>query len=108
MSKKVILFFIAGMVPTDAEREAAEKLGTARFRNAHLAKNDSVEKCDEVAGLVPERYKTLEGVKVLGMKAEEPKKEAAPAAPVAPSPQAPAAPAQPKPTAPAPAPATKK
>lgn len=105
MSKKVILFFIAGMVPTDAEREAAEKLGTARFRNAHLAKNDSVEKCDEVAGLVPERYKTLEGVKVLGMKAEEPKKEAAQ---VAPSPQAPAAPAQPKPAAPAPAPATKK
>ena len=105
MSKKVILFFIAGMVPTDAEREAAEKLGTARFRNAHLAKNDTVEKCDEVAGLVPERYKALKGVKVLDAKAEEPKKETAP---VAPPPQAPAAPAQPKPAAPAPAPATKK
>lgn len=105
MSKKVILFFIAGMVPTDAEREAAEKLGTARFRNAHLAKNDTVEKCDEVAGLVPEIYKNVKGIKVLDVKAEEPKKDAAP---VAPSPQAPAAPAQPKPAAPAPAPATKK
>lgn len=105
MSKKVILFFIAGMVPTDAEREAAEKLGTARFRNAQLAKNDTVEKCDEVAGLVPESYKNVKGVKVLDVKVEEPKKAAAP---VAPPPQAPAAPAQPKPAAPAPAPATKK
>lgn len=108
MSKKVILSFIAGMVPTDAEREAAEKLGTARFRNARLAKNDTVEKCDEVAGLVPEIYKNVKGIKVLDGKAEEPKKETAPAAPVAPSPQAPAAPAQPKPAAQAPAPATKK
>lgn len=65
MSKKVILFFIAGMVPTDAEREAAEKLGTSRFRNARLAANDSIEKCDEVAGLVPEAYKGVEGIKVL-------------------------------------------
>ncbi|MFA7063574.1 MAG: hypothetical protein WC132_05495 [Methanomethylophilus sp.] len=105
MSKKVILFFIAGMVPTDAEREAAEKLGTARFRNAQLAKNDTVEKCDEVAGLVPEIYKNVKGIKVLDVKAEEPVKETAP---VAPSPQAPVAPAQPKPAAPAPAPATKK
>lgn len=108
MSKKVILFFIAGMVPTDTEREAAEKLGTARFRNAHLAKNDTVEKCDEVAGLVPEIYKNVKGIKVLDVKAEEPKKEAAPVAPVAPSPQAPVAQAQPKPAAPAQATATKK
>jgi len=105
MSKKITLFFIAGMIPTDAERAAAEKLGTARFRNANLAKNDTIEKCDEVAGLVPESYKNLKGVKVLDVKAEEPKKETAP---VAPSPQAPAAPAQPKPAAPASAPATKK
>lgn len=89
MSKKVILFFIAGMVPTDAERKAAEKLGTARFRNAHLAKNDAVEKCDEVAGLVPESYKGIKGIKVLDVKEEEPKGEKAPA--------------QPKPAAPAPA-----
>jgi hypothetical protein len=107
MSKKVILFFIAGMVPTEAELKAAESIGATRFRNAKLAGDpaDSVEKCDEVAGLVPERYKALKGVKVLDVKAEEPKKEPAP---VAPSPQAPAAPAQPKPAAPAPAPATKK
>jgi hypothetical protein len=102
MSKKVTLFFIAGMVPTEAEREAAEKLGATRFRNARLAKNDTIEKCDEVAGLVPEIYKNVKGIKVLDVKAEEPKKG------VAPSPQAPAAPAQPKPAAPAPAPATKK
>lgn len=101
MSKKVILFFTAGMVPTEAERKAAEKLGTTRFRNAQLAKNDTVEKCDEVAGLVPEIYKNVKGVKVLDVKAEEP-------ASVAPPPQAPAAPAQPKPAAPVPAPATKK
>jgi len=104
MSKKVTLFFTAGTTPTDAEREAAEKLGTTRFRNANLAKNDTIEKCDEVAGLVPESYKNLKGVKVLDVKAEEPKKETAP---VAPSPQAPAASAQPKPAAPASAPATK-
>lgn len=110
MSKKVILFFIAGMVPTEAELKAAESIGATRFRNAKLAGDpaDSVEKCDEVAGLVPERYRALKGVKVLDVKAEEPKKETAPAAPVAPPPQAPAAPAQPKPAAPAPAPATKK
>lgn len=108
MSKKVILFFIAGMVPTDAEREAAEKLGTARFRNARLAKNDTVEKCDEVAGLVPEIYKNVKGTKVLDVKAEEPKAPAAPQAPATSSPPAPQAPAAPKPAAPAPAPATKK
>ena len=101
MSKKVTLFFIAGMVPTDAELQAAGKLGTARFRNAQLAKNDSVEKCDEVAGLVPESYKGVKGIKVLDVKAEE-------AASVAPSPRATEAPAQPKPAATANAPATKK
>lgn len=105
MSKKVTLFFTAGMVPTEAERKAAEKLGTTRFRNAQLAKNDTVEKCDEVAGLVPEIYKNMKGVKVLDVKAEDLEKETAP---VAPPPQVPVTPAQPKPAAPAPAPATKK
>lgn len=108
MSKKIILFFIAGMIPTEAERAAAEKLGTGRFRNAKLAANDSREQCDAVAGLVPEIYNGVKGIKVLDVKAEEPKKETVPTAPVAPPSQAPAAPAQPKPAAPAPAPATKK
>lgn len=105
MSKKVILFFTAGMVPTEAERKAAEKLGTTRFRNAQLAKNDTIERCDEVAGLVPEIYKNVKGIKVLDVKAEEPEEGKTP---VAPPPQAQAAPAQPKPTVQAPAPATKR
>lgn len=62
---KVILFFIAGAIPTDAERAAAEKVGTARFRNAKLATNDPIEKCDAVAGLVPESYKDVKGIEVL-------------------------------------------
>lgn len=70
---KVVLFFIADIVPTDAERAAAEKAGTARFRNAKLAVNDSIEKCDAVAGLVPEAYKKVKGIEVLDIVAEEPK-----------------------------------
>ena len=70
MSQKVILFFIAGMVPTEAERAAAEKLGTSRFRNAQLAVNDSIEKCDAVAGLVPEAYQNVKGIEVLGAQDE--------------------------------------
>ena len=70
---KVILFFIAGSIPTAAERAAAEKAGTARFRNAKLATNDPIEKCDAVAGLVPESYKDVKGIEVLDIAAEEPK-----------------------------------
>lgn len=62
---KVTLFFIAGAIPTAAERAAAEKVGTARFRNAKLATNDPIEKCDAVAGLVPESYKDVKGIEVL-------------------------------------------
>lgn len=71
---KVILFFTAGPVPTDAERAAAEKLGTARFRNARLAVGDAIEKCDAVAGLVPESYKGLKGVEIVEAVVEPPKK----------------------------------
>jgi hypothetical protein len=92
MSKKIILFFIAGMVPTEAELAAAEKIGCTRFRNAKLAADptDSIEKCDEVAGLVPERYKGVKGIK-------EPEAPSAPAtAPKAPTvPKAPASPVPP-------------
>lgn len=95
MSQKVILFFIAGMVPTEAERAAAGKLGTSRFRNAQLAVNDSIEKCDAVAGLVPEAYRGTKGIKVL----EAPE-------PATSSPPTPRAPDAPKPKAPTSAPAT--
>lgn len=81
MSKKIILFFIAGMVPTEAELAAAEKIGCTRFRNAKLAADptDSIEKCDEVAGLVPELYKGVKGIKVLDVVAKEPEAPSAPA-----------------------------
>jgi len=97
MSKKVTLFFIAGMVPTEAELAAAEKIGCPRFRNAKLASDptDSVEKCDEVAGLVPDRYKGVKGIKVLDVVAEAPVTPAtppkAPAVPKAPTPPVPPA-----------------
>lgn len=56
MGKK-ILYFINGAIPTEKEREEAEKLG-AVFRNARFAEHDFVEQCDEVAGAVPDAYKS--------------------------------------------------
>jgi hypothetical protein len=57
----VRLFFINGMVPTDAERKEAESIGAGvRFRNALLVDNDggsALEECDSVHGAVPPRYK---------------------------------------------------
>lgn len=68
MSNKVILFFIADSIPTDEERAVAEKLGTSRFRNCRLVKDsDPIEKCDAVAGTVPEIYKNIEGVELIGV-----------------------------------------
>lgn len=74
MSEKVVLYFVAGMVPTEAERAAAASLGTSRFRNARLAGQGPIEKCDAVAGLVPKAYREIKGVKVLD--AKEPPKNA--------------------------------
>jgi hypothetical protein len=76
---KVTLFFIAGTIPTAAERAAAEKVGATRFRNAKLAINDPIEKCDAVAGLVPESYKGVKGIEVLDIAVEEPKADKQPA-----------------------------
>lgn len=57
MDKVKILFFIAGMSPTPAEIEQANKLGHCAYRNASNYDNvTSVESCDYVAGLVPEMY----------------------------------------------------
>ena len=67
MSKK-ILFFIAGSIPTDEERAAAEKMGTSMFRNCQLVKDsDPIEKCDSVAGAVPEIYKNIEVAEIPGV-----------------------------------------
>lgn len=52
-----IIYFIAGMSPTDEEKEDAEKIGTSIFRNASkYSEVTSTENCDFVAGLVPEIY----------------------------------------------------
>lgn len=74
--KKIILFFIKGAIPTDEERAAAEKLGTYRFRNSILVKDsDPIEKCDAVAGVIPEIYKNIEGVEILEAEAIGPAKK---------------------------------
>jgi hypothetical protein len=60
------LYFIAGMVPTDAERAEAAAFGLTAFRNASQVTSDgSLERAEFVAGLVPERYKDVPGCRVL-------------------------------------------
>ncbi|OHD25445.1 MAG: hypothetical protein A2Y38_12875 [Spirochaetes bacterium GWB1_59_5] len=53
-----ILFFVAASMPTQDDFEAAEQLGpNVAFRNAAMISNEgSLEKCEGVAGLVPQRY----------------------------------------------------
>lgn len=55
-----ILFFIAGVVPTAEEQQAAAELNGAQvvFRNASAvpAEKHSLEICDGVAGEVPDLY----------------------------------------------------
>lgn len=59
MNKPKILFFIAGSVPTEAERnEASEIVGNVVFRNASI-KCEFPESCDGVAGVVPDLYKKV-------------------------------------------------
>jgi len=55
----VVLFFIAGPVPTEEEQAQAEALEgvNVKFRNASLVlPGHSPEAFDDVAGLVPEIY----------------------------------------------------
>lgn len=61
MKPAKILFFINGVLPTKADYEAATKLGNnanVLFRNAqHVPKEaHALERCDGVAGEVPEIY----------------------------------------------------
>lgn len=53
---KKILYFINGTYPTAKEQSEALALGTKMFRNAQYGQNESPEKCDAVAGAVPEAY----------------------------------------------------
>jgi len=54
-----ILFFLAGMVPTEDEKAEALAIGTVRFRNvsAMLPTDKPERNVDGVAGLVPVQYK---------------------------------------------------
>jgi hypothetical protein len=60
-SLKKVLYFIAGPVPSDAEREDAEQYfngkSTVAFRNASkVNKDEAIEAFDIVAGRVPANY----------------------------------------------------
>lgn len=55
--KPLILYFIAGFVPTLRERTDAETYGQVSFRNATLVPSEhNPEPCDRVAGKVPVSY----------------------------------------------------
>ena len=57
MDKVKILFFIAGMAPTEEELVESRKIGICTFRNAsNYDAVTSAETCDFVAGLVPALY----------------------------------------------------
>ena len=53
-----ILFFIASCIPSEAEKEEASKIPLKIcYRNAnYFNKDEGIEICDFVAGLVPEKY----------------------------------------------------
>jgi hypothetical protein len=56
-SKRKILYFIDGPVPTQAQIDEAWDLGTSMFRNKqHFGDGDSIEHCDGVAGDPPAAY----------------------------------------------------
>lgn len=61
----VVLYFIPGMMPTEAElNEAANLRASVRFRNASLVDGhgaEALEECDGVMGDVPERYRRAFG-----------------------------------------------
>lgn len=90
-SRKKILFFISGPVPSDADRAAAAALGTKMFRNA-LQTDERPEVCDAVAGAVPDLYKGVAGIEVLTVGAPAPD-SASTSASDAPAPAPDAAPA---------------
>lgn len=50
-----ILYFVKGGVPTAKQKAEAADMG-ALIRNANITSGDFVERCDAVAGDVPEAY----------------------------------------------------
>lgn len=52
---KKILYFVRGGIASPDQKKEAVELG-AFIRNANVGANDFVEKCDAVAGDVPEQY----------------------------------------------------
>lgn len=61
MSETKTLFFIADVVPSEKEKEAASKIeGKVCFRNARFVDESSnLESCDFVAGKVPKSYRKI-------------------------------------------------
>lgn len=58
--KSSIVYFIAGTLPTDAEKADAAKYGKVRFRNVTKVKeDDAVEPCDFVAGIAVPKYHNI-------------------------------------------------
>ena len=60
MRQPVILYFVNGPVVTNEEKLAAYQIrATVKFRNALAVteKSSCLEKCDGVAGCVPNKYK---------------------------------------------------
>ena len=95
--KRKILFFIAGPVPTEAERaEASEIVGNVVFRNVKFAADENPEQCDGVAGLVPDNYKRAEEVTADEPEAKPTKRQGRPpkASPAPAAPQTPLIPAE--------------
>lgn len=74
-----ILFFIKGTLPSAEAMEVAEKYGpNVAFRNANFVPSSgAIEKCDGVAGEVPETYKELPTAEEALKKFEEDRKAAA-------------------------------
>lgn len=94
-TKKKVLFFISGPVPSAEQMSQADKLTNLRqnvmFRNGlQVSDDDSLEKCDYVAGDVPKRYaekfERIGDLQLPGLEAA-PETPAAPAPVAAPSPE---------------------
>jgi hypothetical protein len=86
MVHKRVLYFIRIGSPTEAENEAALRLGTLTFRSLEAYHDsDFIEECDAVAGLAPEAYRKrfpyLEDIK--------PPEPSAPPEPLVPNPTVP-------------------
>ncbi len=74
-----ILFFIKGVMPSAEAMEVSEKFGpNVAFRNANFVPSSgSIEKCDGVAGEIPELYKECPTAEEALKKFEAERKEAA-------------------------------